>query len=250
MSLLQKNLVGSEAQELKTLVSISAPPANIIRSPDIVIPTPTGEFKNRLVAELHDKGKFSIITNPPASTADVARRTNNMLLSLNHAVEVDADIVICVTCRNAEPPKELALEKSEKGFKPVVDVLSSELVDTRVICKGLANVRKFPAEMESSVLEVIEGLADKGLKRVTPDIIDKKFDEKIGQESTTHHFIRQTLGGISTSEGKLIFEIEVFPRNPEETAIAAHECADIIGTLRELNSRTKDKPKDYRLFAD
>jgi hypothetical protein len=248
MAVTTKKINEEEGQELKTLVSISAPPANRISSSDILTPTPTGAFRSKLVAELHDKGKFSILSNPNAST-DVVRRTNNMLLSLNHAVEVDADIVICVTCRDTEPPRELALKRSEKGFKPIVNVLSRELVDTRIVCKGSAYVRKFPAEMESSVLEVMEGLADKGLKRVTPDIIDKKFEEKSSQESTTHHFIRKTLGGISISDSKLIFEIEVFPRNPEETDVAAHECAGIISTLREFSSRTKDKP-DYRLFAD
>jgi|GEM_PF-6886954 hypothetical protein len=220
-------VVQKKQEEYKTMVSISS--------------SENKEFAKKLSEEL--RANFSIMHNSAANT--VEGRTRNLIFALNHATYVNANMVVCVNCRTPESAKELRLEKSEKGgFKPVVNVLSPQLLEATALCKDIACVNKFPGEIERSVSKLIEELHAEGIRKISLEALDKKLSEKKKEDSATYHWLRRALGEFS--KDKVIVEIEVFPRNSEETATAVSESATIIKRLHEFNSMKK--PDDSRLF--
>ncbi len=225
MSLAQKNLAGSEAREYKTLVSI-----NRGENP---------EFANRLSQELHNN-HFQVIRGPIARS--IEQKAVNMALVFDHAKD-SADMIVCVNCRQPTA-SDVGLEKSEKGgFKPVVSVLSMHLSDATVQCQDIACVKKFPGEVEESVSDILEGLAESGLKKVPIQVLNQKVNERDREYSSTGHIARRGL--LNISEGKIMFvEIEVFPTNREETARAVEDCVAIANRLRKF----RDVPEDNRFF--
>jgi len=219
-----------EAQAYKTLVAISS--------------SDNKEFTKQVAEELHRNGTFSIMHNPAAR--NVAQRTRNFSFTLNEAVKVDADMVVCVSCRKPDSAKDIRLEESEKGgFKPVINVLSPKLLETTAVCKDVACVNKFPGEMEQSIWGVIDEFSKAGVKRIPLEELRQRMQERVKEESATHHWIRRALRHMS--EDKVIAEIEVFPKNEEETARAAKDCATIVCRLHDFNSKKRDAD-DERLF--
>ncbi|MEM3555107.1 MAG: hypothetical protein QXF56_00050 [Candidatus Micrarchaeia archaeon] len=228
MVVVQKN---KQEQEYKIIVSISS--------------SQNSEFTKKLSEELR-ANRFSVMHNQTANT--VEGRTKNLIFAVNHAAD-RANMVVCVNCRTPESAKETRLEKSEKGgFKPHVNVLSRQLLEATALCSDIACVNKFPGEVERPVSELIEELHEKGIRRVSLDVLDKKLREKKKEDSATYHWMRRALREFSGD--KAVVEIEVFPRNSEETATAVSESVEIIKRLHEFNSKKKESFGDSRLFAN
>jgi hypothetical protein len=224
MSLTQKNLVGSEARDCKTLVSVNSESL---------------EFADKLSKELRNN-HFPVMRGPSARS--IERKAANMALAFEHARD-SADMIVCVNCRRPNE-RDVGLEKSEKGgFKPVVSVLSMHLADAKQQCHDIALVKKFPGNVEESIANVLEGLAESGVKKVPIQVLIEKIKERNKGYSERSHIVRKGL--LNMSEGKTLFvEIDVFPANKEETERAVKDCVAITKRLRE----TKDVPEDNRFF--
>jgi len=225
-----KNATPTETDEYRTLVAINS--------------SENREFTKKLSQVFRNNSGFSIMHNPAAR--DTAERTRNLSLAINHAVKVDADLIVCVSCRNPGSVKGMGLEESQKGgFKPVVNVLSPQLLEATALCKDMACIKKFPGELEQSIWKVFDEFAEDGVKRIPLDDLNRKFEEKRKEESAANHWVRRALRHMS--EGKILVEIEVFPKNSEETARAVEDSATIARRLQDFNSKKRDVLDDTRL---
>jgi hypothetical protein len=217
-----KSLSETESPEFRTLVAINS--------------GDNREFTKKVSEELRGKG-LSVMHNPAAR--DVAGRIRNLSLSIDQALRIDAELVVCVNCRKPDSAKEIGLEESEKGgSKPVVNVLSPKLLETTALCKDLACVKKFPGEIEESIWKVIDEFSKEGVKRIPLDELSKRFHEHAKDESAAGQWVRRALKHMS--EGRFIAEIEVFPKNEEEAMKAVKDCGIIVQRLREFSSKKRD----------